>query len=229
MFKEIGHFIRNGKEVAKLQKQFPRAEFAEHMMARADAEGYADVRRELVGDLSGRVLDIGCGTGRMFEYFGPDARVEGIEPEEDFLALAVSRASSFPGKIRATAGDGMNLAFPNASFDAVVLGLVLCSVPSVSQVLSEAFRVLKPGGALRALEHVRSEEAFPGFLMDLTNPLWLRLNKQGCCWNRSPIGEMETAGFQIDDLRAFKRFDTVMPAFPMRRVRAHKPGDRARP
>jgi hypothetical protein len=51
----------------------------------------------------------------------------------------------------------------------------------------------------------------------------LRLNKQGCRWNRDPVGELEPAGFQIDDVMAFKRFDTVLPAFPMRRVKAHKP------
>ena len=117
----------------------------------------------------------------------------------------------------------MELAFADGSFDAVVFGLVLCSVPSMERVLAEAFRVLRAGGQLRALEHVRSEEAVAGFLMDVTNRSWLRLNKQGCRWNRNPIGEIETAGFQIDDVMAFKRFDTVMPAFPMRRVKAHKP------
>jgi ubiquinone/menaquinone biosynthesis C-methylase UbiE len=104
-----------------------------------------------------------------------------------------------------------------------VLGLVLCSVPSMERVLAEAFRVLRVGGQLRVLEHVKSEHAVAGFLMDVTNPLWLRLNKQGCRWNRNPIGDIEGAGFQIDDVMAFKRFDTVVPAFPMRRVRAHKP------
>jgi ubiquinone/menaquinone biosynthesis C-methylase UbiE len=117
----------------------------------------------------------------------------------------------------------MNLAFEDGSFDAVVLGLVLCSVPSAERVLAEAFRVLRPGGQLRALEHVRSEEAVAGFLMDVTNPLWLRLNGQGCCWNRNSLAHIEPAGFAIDDLLAFKRFDTMMPAFPMRRVRAHRP------
>jgi hypothetical protein len=95
-------------------------------------------------------------------------------------------------------------------------------VPDVHTVLAEAARVLRAGGQFRALEHVRSEEAFAGFLMDISNPLWLRLNRQGCRWNRNPIAEIESAGFRIDDLMAFKRFDTVMPAFPMRRVRAHK-------
>ena len=222
MFKEIGHFIRNGKEVSRLQKEHPRAEFSDLMMTKADTQGYADVRRELVGDLTGRVLDIGCGTGTMFEYYDARARVEAIEPEEDFLALAVSKAASYSGRIHVARGNGMELPFEAGSFDAVVLGLVLCSVPSVKTVLAEAFRVLRDGGQLRALEHVRSEEAFAGFLMDVTNPVWLRLNKQGCRWNRNPISEIEAAGFEIDEVTKFKRFDTVMPAFPMRRVRAHR-------
>ena len=183
-------------------------------MARADSQGYAAVRRELVGDLTGRVLEIGCGTGTMFEYYGPEARVEAIEPEEDFLALAVSKAAPSSGRIRAVAGNGMDLAFPDGSFDAVVFGLVLCSVPSVDRVLAEAFRVLRGGGQLRALEHVRSDEAFAGFLMDVTNPLWVRLTKQGCRWNRDTVGEIEPAGFQVDDVMAFKRFDTVVSGKP---------------
>ena len=221
MFKEIGHFIRRARK-SRSCRSIPRAEFSDQMTSKADSQGYADVRRELVGDLTGRVLEIGCGTGTMFEYYGSGAHVEAIEPEEDFLALAVSKAASFSGRIHAAAGDGMNLAFPDGSFDAVVLGLVLCSVPSMKRVLEEAFRVLNRGGLMRALEHVRSEAAVAGFLMDVANPLWLRLNKQGCCWNRNPIGEIEAAGFQIDDVMAFKRFDTVMPAFPMRRVKARK-------
>jgi ubiquinone/menaquinone biosynthesis C-methylase UbiE len=116
----------------------------------------------------------------------------------------------------------MNLDFADNTFDAVVFGLVLCSVPSVSRVLGEAFRVLRDGGRLRALEHVRSEAVVSGFLMNVTDRLWLRLNKQGCHWNRNPIGEIQAAGFHVDDVMAFKRFDTVMPAFPMRRVKAHK-------
>ena len=221
MFKEIGHFIRTGKEVSKLQKQHPRAQFSDLMMSKVDAQGYAEIRRELVGDLSGRVLDLGCGTGTMFQYYGPDARIDAIEPEEDFRALAVDKAKSLPAIVVAP-GDGMNLAFEDETFDAVVFGLVLCSVPSMKRVLEEARRVLKPGGQLRALEHVRSEEAFAGFLMDLTNPLWLRLNQQGCCWNRNSVREIEAAGFAIDDVQSFKRYDVDMPAFQMRRVKAHK-------
>ena len=143
MIREVVHFIRNAKELARRQKQTPRAEFADWMNTSADAQGYAEVRRELVGDLSGRVLEIGCGTGAMFRHYGREAQVEGIEPEQDFLALAAAKAEGHSGRIHATSGDGMSLAFADGAFDAVVLGLVLCSVPSVHKVLAEAFRVLR--------------------------------------------------------------------------------------
>ncbi len=158
----------------------------------------------------------------MFAHYAPSATVEAIEPEEDFLGLALPRAAASAGRIHAAAGNGMQLAFATGAFDAVVLGLVLCSVPSVKNVLAEACRVLRSGGQLRALEHVRSDGAISGFLMDITNPLWLRMNGQGCRWNRNPIRDIEDAGFHLDGLMAFKRFDTVMPAFPMLRIKAHK-------
>jgi SAM-dependent methyltransferase len=223
VIKEIAQFVRNAPEVMRLQRGHARAEFVDAMNARIDAQGYAEVRRELVGDLSGRVLEIGCGTGTMFEYYGSGVELDAIEPEPDFLALAVAKAGKSAARIRVAAGDGMSLAFSEGTFDAVVLGLVLCSVPSVERVLAEAFRVLRGGGRLRALEHVRSESVVGGLLMDAANPLWLRLNGQGCNWNRQPIPQIEAAGFRLDDVQAFQRLDTLAPAFPMRRVRAHKP------
>jgi SAM-dependent methyltransferase len=223
MIKEVAHFVRHAPEMARLQRRLSRAEFLDALNTRADAQGYAEIRRELVGDLSGRVLEIGCGTGTMFNYYGPEVDVDAIEPEEDFLKLAIAKADRTPKKIHVAKGDGMHLSVGDATFDAVVLGLVLCSVPSVEPVVSEAWRVLRGGGQLRALEHVRSDGSIAGPLMDIANPLWLRLNRQGCNWNRDPIASIERAGFRLDDVRAFQRFDTIIPAFPMRRIRAHKP------
>jgi SAM-dependent methyltransferase len=223
VLKEIAHFLRMAPEVMRLQRQYDRAGFVDALNARVDAQGYAEVRRELVGDLSGRVLEVGCGTGTMFEYYGDGVELDAIEPEPDFLELALAKAGRAAPRIRVASGDGMSLTFSEGTFDAVVFGLVLCSVPSVERVLTEAFRVLRGGGLLRALEHVRSESVVAGLLMDAANPLWLRMNGQGCNWNRQPIPRIEGAGFQLDDVRSFQRFDTLAPPFLMRRVRAHKP------
>jgi ubiquinone/menaquinone biosynthesis C-methylase UbiE len=223
MFREIAHFLSHAPEALRLQANHSRAEFLELVMSRADEHGYGEQRRAMVEGLRGRVLEIGCGTGAMFEYYGPEANVVALEPESDFFELAVKRAAKVGKRIEVVGGDGMALTYDSGSFDAVVLGLVLCSVPSVEGVLREAHRVLHPSGLLRALEHVRSKDRVAGFLMDTCDPLWLRLNKQGCHWNRDPLEAMAHVGFVVDGVHPYKTFETMLPAFPMIRVEAHKP------
>lgn len=224
MLRELAHFVRNAPAVLKMQKEHSKAEFADWLTTRIDEQGYAEIRRELVRGLHGRVLDVGCGTGGMFEYYGSDVVVEAIEPDPDFRAIAAKKAETQHPNIHVADGDAMHLAFADASFDAVILGLVLCSVPSVERVLAEIHRVLRPNGRLRALEHVRSPQRVSGFLMNVTNPIWLKLNKQGCNMNRRPLSAIEAAGFEIEALHEFQRFDTLLPAFPMQRIHARRVG-----
>jgi hypothetical protein len=82
--------------------------------------------------------------------------------------------------------------------------------------------VLKPGGKLRALEHVRSTRPLCGIAMDLFNPIWLRLNKQGCNLNRRPREAIVSTGFVIDDSREFQVFYKAMPAFPLQQIEARR-------
>src|SRR5258708_3748966 len=139
MLREVAQFLRHGPEIARLQKKLTRSELLDVLSARSDAAGFGAHRRSLVADLAGkRVLEIGCGTGGMFRYYPRGTQVEAIEPEADFLESAMARAPAAPAQVHVTHGDGTRLAFPDATFDAVVLGLVLCSVPSVEQVLAEA-------------------------------------------------------------------------------------------
>jgi len=205
----------------KMQKQHSKAEFADWLNDRIDEQGFAEVRRELAGGLQDRVLEIGCGTGAMFAYYGPDLEVEAIEPDDEFRSVAVAKAVAHPN-IRVSAGDALQLEFDDASFDSVLVSLVLCSVPSVEQVLREIHRVLRPGGRLRALEHVRSTTRLGGVLMDAANPLWLRANKQGCNMNRRPVPAIEAAGFTLDSVRDFQTFATLLPAFPLQRIDARR-------
>jgi ubiquinone/menaquinone biosynthesis C-methylase UbiE len=227
MLREIAHFLRHSPEALRLQAGHSRAEFLDLVTTRANERGYGAVRRDVVGGLRGRILEIGCGTGSMFDYYDPAATVVALEPEADFFELAVKRAEKFGKRIDVVGGNGMALAFEGDSFDAVVLGLVLCSVPSVEAVLREAYRVVRPSGLLRAFEHVRSKDRLAGLLMDAGNPLWLRLNRQGCNWNRDPREAIARAGFVVDQVHSFKTFDTMLPAFPMIRVEAHKPAREA--
>lgn len=224
MLREIVHFIRIAPPLLKLQKEMTQARFFDEISDRVDKEGFDELRRSLIGDLEGRVLEVGGGTGAMFPYYGPTARVEAIEPDRDFLAIAEERARKTEGRVHVAWGDGMALEFDDASFDAVVFGMVLCSVPSMEKVLAEAFRVLRPGGKLRALEHVRSSRKLSGIAMDLFNPMWLRLNKQGCNLNRRPREAITDAGFVVERTSEHQYFYEALPAFPLQEIKAKRPG-----
>ena len=168
--------------------------------------GLARWRRWLVGGAEGRILDVGCGTGRNLPLYPSGARVVGLEPSAETLARARRRA---PATLLIQ-GDAQALPFRGGVFDTVVSGLVFCSVPDPARGLAEVRRVLKPGGALRMLEHVRATGRVKGRLQDRWQPAWTRLTG-GCRWNRDTEAAVERAGFVIEaegrrargDLRRF--------------------------
>ena len=154
--------------------------------------GLARWRRWLVDGAEGEVLDVGCGTGRNLPLFRPGVRVIGLEPSADTLARARRRA---PG-VLLVQGDAEALPFRSDVFDTVVSGLVFCSVPDAARGLAEVKRVLKPGGALRMLEHVRATRGWKARVQDRWQPLWTRITG-GCHWNRDTEAAVERAGFRI--------------------------------
>ena len=154
--------------------------------------GLARWRRWLVEGAEGAVLDVGCGTGRNLPLLRPGVRVIGLELSADALARARRRAPGVP----LVQGDAEALPFRSGVFDTVMSGLVFCSVPDAARGLAEVKRVLKPGGALRMLEHVRATRAFKARMQDRWQPLWTRISG-GCHWNRDTEAAVERAGFRI--------------------------------
>ncbi len=157
----------------------------------------------------------------MFRYYGDHVNVTAVEPDDEFRAAAELTANDAHATIKVVPGVGESLPFEDASVDAVVGSVVLCSVQSVQQTLTEFKRVLKPNGSLRLMEHVRSEHWPAGFLMDLSNPMWLRINKVGCNWNRRRLEAVRNAGFTIASTTAFKLYSPASPtAWPYRLIKA---------
>jgi len=150
-------------------------------------------RRWLVGGAVGRVLDVGCGTGRNLPLFETGTRVIGLDPTRDALVAARRRAPRVP----LVQGDAQALPFRTGAFDTVVSGLVFCSVPDPARGLGEVKRVLRPEGTLRMLEHVRATGGLKARVQDRWQPLWTRLSG-GCHWNRDTERTVEAAGFHID-------------------------------
>jgi ubiquinone/menaquinone biosynthesis C-methylase UbiE len=221
MIKETVFFFRHGPATSRRQAEMGLVEFQKWLANEVDKDGYKALREGLVQDLRGEILEVGAGTGAMFSYYGEGANVVALEPDDPFRAAAEEAAKNAHASIEVVGGSGESLPFPDASFDAVVASTVLCSVTSMEQTLAEFKRVLKPGGRLRLLEHVRSEHWPEGALMDMLNPVWLRINKVGCNWNRRPVEAVRDAGFQIDDVEPHKLFSPAAPAtMPLRLIKA---------
>jgi ubiquinone/menaquinone biosynthesis C-methylase UbiE len=148
-------------------------------------------RAWLVRGARGRTLDLGCGTGRNLPLVPPSARAVAVDPHLDALARARARAPGVPLVVaRAEA-----LPFREDAFDTVVCGLVLCSVDDPDGALAEVRRVLRPGGALRLLEHVR-RSGLGGSLQDLVQPVWTVVSG-GCRPNRDTEAAIDRAGFEV--------------------------------
>ncbi len=224
MIRETYYFLRHGPGVQKRQKAMGSVEFMKDLAKRVDADGFAELRSDLVGDLEGNILEIGTGTGATFQYYRSNAKVTAIEPDDEFRAAAQEAAKNAKAEIQVIHGEGESLPFEDASFDAVAASTVLCCVTSPAKTLEEFKRILRPGGQVRLLEHIRSEHWLAGPMMDLFNPMWLRINKLGCNLNRKTVENVRAAGFTISSIEPYKIYSTAMPtAFPIRIIKAERP------
>ena len=114
----------------------------------------ADYRAELLSDVSGDVLEIGFGTGLNLPHYPESVQqLTTVDPNEGMDAIAQKRIDNSPITVKSLALSGESLPFENASFDSVVCTWTLCSIPNATQALSEAYRVLKPGGRFFFIEH----------------------------------------------------------------------------
>jgi ubiquinone/menaquinone biosynthesis C-methylase UbiE len=206
--------------------QHPRfAKLYERISAESERRGTAEHRDRALAGLSGRVLEVGAGNGMNFRHYPATVtEVVAVEPENTLRALAEHAAASAPVPITVVAGHGDALPFDDASFDAAVVSLVLCSVPEPGHFLAEIRRVLKPGGDLRFFEHVRSSRPLLGVLQDAITPAWSAIGG-GCHLNRDSRAAIDAAGFEIDELDRFTyRPLKFIPAHAHILGRAHKPG-----
>lgn len=163
------------------------------VLALGEATGLRAWREWLVKGARGVTLDLGCGTGRNLPLYADGVEVVGVDPAMDSLNRARERAPNV-ALVRASAHA---LPFRDGTFDTVVSGLVFCSVPDVKLGLSEVRRVLKDGGSLRMLEHVRSTSAFRARWQDFIQPAWTWC-AGGCHPNRDTEAMVEASGFRIE-------------------------------
>jgi ubiquinone/menaquinone biosynthesis C-methylase UbiE len=173
----------------RIAERYDRAERWERRLFGADARG-------LVREAQGDVLELAVGTGRNLELYPPQARVTGIELSGGMLERARSRARDLGRDVDLRQGDAQALPFPEAAFDTVVCTFSLCTIPDERRALAEARRVLRPGGLLLLVEHVRSPNPLVGLLERLAEPVMSRI--AGDHLLRDPLDHLEGTGFRVE-------------------------------
>ena len=172
----------------------------DHALARTEKAGLGAHRRALLAGASGDVLEIGGGTGANLRFYGDGVRTLTItDPEKPMLRRLERRIDK--NGIRATVlrAPAEDLPFNEASFDVVVATLVLCTVDDVPRALREVRRVLRPGGSLLFIEHVRSDDPALARRQDRMQPLNVRVG-HGCHPNRRTLDSVREAGFEVVSL-----------------------------
>ncbi|MDQ1395355.1 MAG: hypothetical protein QOG64_614 [Acidimicrobiaceae bacterium] len=165
--------------------------------------GLARRRERLLAGATGRVLEVGGGTGANLPYYRDVESVDVLEPDGAMRRRLSERLAALappvPVEVHATDLDGAR--FGDRSFDAIVCTLVLCSVPDLAASFRILRRLLRPDGRLLFLEHVRAQGARAG-LQRLATPLWSRV-VPGCHLDRDPLAVMRLEGFVVTDCERF--------------------------
>ena len=178
-------------------------------IAAHETEQMRESRRANLSGLSGRVLEVGAGTGTNFAFY-PDTveQVVAVEPERQLVELAREAAATAPVPVEVSNRTVESFS-ADQPFDAVVCSLVLCSVDDPDSVLRQVLSLLKPGGELRYLEHVASKGMRGGLqrFVDATS-LWPRL-AGNCHAHRHTEQSIRAVGFEIENTRT----DQAMPAW----------------
>lgn len=181
------------------------------LMRRIDERGLRDVRRALLAEAHGRVLDLGSGSGSNLPLFPHDVDLMLSEPSPNMLrSLRHKLRQMGDADIDLVQAGAESLPFDDASFDCVTCTMVMCTMPDPRVGLREVARVLKPGGRLLFLEHVRSDDPRVARTQDRLERPW-RFLAAGCHCNRDSLHMIDASPLVVKEVK--RDLMPLAPAF----------------
>lgn len=201
------------KESEKIKKRYDRVSVVYDWMDKMIKQKW---RQEILQHLKGNVLEVGIGTGGNLTFYPKGISLTGIDFSPGMLNKARKKAGSLnlPYQLKLLEMNAENMNFPDDSFDYVVATCVYCSVPNPINGLKEMRRVCKPKGEILLLEHMRSENEAIGKIMDVLNPLTVKL--WGANINRKTINNIHKAGLVIE--REEKLMGTIVKDYLLNQI-----------
>jgi len=177
------------------QNKWDRASRTYDFFATVDDRRLGSEKQKLLTKACGKTLHVAAGTGNDFKFFPAGMDIVSIDISPKMLEQARMKAAAYQGSIELREADVHNLNYPDETFDTVTTVFTFCSVPKPILGLRELYRVLKPGGQILMLEHVRSTAIGPvGIMMDLMTQLTRQFGPE---LNRDTVSNVQKAGFRL--------------------------------
>ena len=164
---------------------------------------FRDGRQWVCSRAQGEVLEVAIGTGRNLTFYPAGVRMTGIDLSPAMLERARERAGELGMEVDLREGDAQDLPFPGGSFDTVVCTLSLCNVPDDRRAVAEMKRVLRPGGRLLLLDHIRAASGLGRAVQKALEFVWVRLEGEHLL--RRPLEHAKAEGLRIEERERYKR------------------------
>ncbi|MEH7074625.1 class I SAM-dependent methyltransferase [Neobacillus drentensis] len=180
------------------------ANWYDFFMNPLEKKKFKRIRKELLSQATGNVLELGSGTGINFPFYNVAATVTAIEPSQYMIEQSFSKQKQAVIPIEIVQASAEELPFAANTFDTVVATLVFCTIPNPEKAILEMKRVCKPEGKILLFEHVKMQNQFLSSLQDWLTPVWKKIC-DGCCLNRDTIDLLSSHDISITEVQKYYR------------------------